>query len=236
MTMFSVALIGADGAGKTSIAKALLESLPMPTKYLYMGINSDSSNVVLPTTRALERLKRSFATTASRPAGGYRSRKRQGVVGSIKLAGRLLINITEELYRQSVSRQYRRHGYIVLYDRHFRFDFEYDPAERNAHSGCDLLHRWFLARLFPGPDLVIFLDAPAEVLYARKHEATPEWLEWRRQQYLKHGRDVANFVRVDAAQPFPAVLSQVSQQIVAFYKAWLLKERASTEAVSASDL
>ena len=50
--MVTVALIGADGAGKTSVARALERSRDLPIKYLYMGINTEASNHMLPTTRA----------------------------------------------------------------------------------------------------------------------------------------------------------------------------------------
>ena len=42
--MATIALIGADGSGKTTIAKMLLESPPAKMKYLYMGLNIESSN------------------------------------------------------------------------------------------------------------------------------------------------------------------------------------------------
>ena len=54
--MYTVALIGGDGAGKTTIADQLRDSFPLPLKYLYMGINIESSNVALPTSRIIEKL------------------------------------------------------------------------------------------------------------------------------------------------------------------------------------
>ena len=48
-----------------------------------------------------------------------------------------------------------------------------DPARPLRHR----LHGVFLDRWYPRPDLVIFLDAPAEVLFARKHEGTIPLLE-----------------------------------------------------------
>ena len=56
--MFSVALIGPDGAGKSTIANMLAESFPVSVKVLYMGINLDSSNVVLPTSRLIRKVKK----------------------------------------------------------------------------------------------------------------------------------------------------------------------------------
>src|SRR3989304_4897316 len=56
--MFSVALVGPDGAGKTTLCRRLEESFPIPVKYIYMGVSSEASNLMLPTTRLLRGLKR----------------------------------------------------------------------------------------------------------------------------------------------------------------------------------
>src|SRR5690606_8303333 len=56
--LFSVALVGPDGSGKTTISRRLLETLPLPIKYVYMGVNPDSSNLMLPTTWLLSKVKR----------------------------------------------------------------------------------------------------------------------------------------------------------------------------------
>ena len=55
--MISVALIGPDGSGKTTIARRLEATLPVPTKYLYMGVSLDSSSSMLLTSRLLRRVK-----------------------------------------------------------------------------------------------------------------------------------------------------------------------------------
>jgi len=55
--MSTIALIGADGSGKTTIARMLLESPPVKMKYLYMGLNTESSNYALPTSRLIYYLK-----------------------------------------------------------------------------------------------------------------------------------------------------------------------------------
>ncbi|HEX5579064.1 MAG TPA: hypothetical protein VFY43_05290, partial [Candidatus Limnocylindria bacterium] len=53
----TVAIIGPDGAGKTTIARRLEESLPMPTRYLYMGWNYEASNVMLPFNQLRQRAR-----------------------------------------------------------------------------------------------------------------------------------------------------------------------------------
>jgi thymidylate kinase len=212
--MFSVALIGPDGAGKSTIARCLEQQFPFPVKTLYMGINLTSSNVALPTSRVIEKLKRirtikSHVSPSDELSTHARSSKHRGVIWA---SLRLLNRLAEEWYRQLLSWGYRRRGQIVIYDRHFKFDFEYEPGAKGYHF-ADWLHRWCLARLYPLPDLVIFLDAPAETLFARKGEGSLEWLEARRQAFLRQGSKTPNFVRVDAAQPPARVYAEVAEHI-----------------------
>src|SRR4051812_18703285 len=56
----TVALIGPDGAGKTTIARRLESAAELRIKYLYMGVSAASSNRLLPTTRVLYALKRAL--------------------------------------------------------------------------------------------------------------------------------------------------------------------------------
>jgi thymidylate kinase len=63
---------------------------------------------------------------------------------------------------------------------------------------------------------VIYLDAPPEVLFARKGEGTLEWLETRRQDYLRIGELVPSFVVVDAAAPVEEVARNVERIIREF--------------------
>jgi ABC-type phosphate/phosphonate transport system ATPase subunit len=56
--MPSVALIGPDGAGKTTLTRMLLSSGALPFRYIYMGVDIGASNVALPTSRMADRWKR----------------------------------------------------------------------------------------------------------------------------------------------------------------------------------
>jgi len=223
---FTVALIGPDGAGKSTIARRLETSFPLPVKVLYMGINTESSNVALPTTRLIERARqarqrRSGAVRPGTSPSAGTTRKPSGKLwAGVRLANRLV----EEWYRQFLSWSYSRRGKIVVYDRHFKFDFECDGDRQRRFS--DRLHRWCLAKLYPRPDQVIYLDAPAEVLFARKGEANLQWLEERRQAFLSQGAKTPGFVRVDATQPLDAVYAEVRKRILGFYEARAKTQRA----------
>lgn len=228
--MFTVALIGPDGAGKTTIAQRLEKSFPLPVKYLYMGINIESSNVALPTSRFIEYLKqvrRRRSGAAPRhgtslhhqdaPSSSSSSSRKPGIAGSLWAGVRLLNRLAEEWYRQALSWSYQRKGRIVIYDRHFQFDFEREGAKAEKRRFTDRVHRWCLANVYPHPHLVIYLDAPAEVLFARKGEATLQYLESRRQAFLSQGKRTANFIVVDATQPLELVCKEVTERIMQFY-------------------
>lgn len=87
-----------------------------------------------------------------------------------------------------------------------------------------------LSKIYPKPDLVIYLDAPAEVLFARKGEGTIALLEERRKAYLQMGTLLPHFVVVDASQPEDDVLRQVSDTILRFHAAWTGKPEEQVNA------
>lgn len=227
--MFTVALVGADGSGKTTLTHRLVETLPFPVKYVYMGINLESSNLVLPTTRLLLEIKRlrgkrpdmrgpfdpSLRKSAPR---GILKRTAAGLKSSLRTANTL----AEEWFRQAVVASYQRRGFIVIFDRHFLFDYYFHHIlhKDKLLPTADHLHGYILDRFYPRPDLVICLDAPAEVLYARKTEASLNLLENRRQEYLQLRDIVKDFVVVDASRPQEQVLNDVRVLICDYYQAW----------------
>lgn len=217
----TVALVGVDGAGKTSVARALVDSPPVPLKYLYMGTSIESSNVALPTSRLAHwwkvRQQRRELVAQGRPAPdrihlhGLEHRvRRRGRLGSTL---RLFRRVTEESYRQLVSWMHQLRGFVVLYDRHFLFDALKPRSEAPPRELSDRLHNWFLRYLYPKPDLALFLDAPAPVLLARKQEIPLDRLERDRTRIEERRAHARHFVRVDAALPHDEVVRQVSELI-----------------------
>ncbi|MFW6116101.1 MAG: dTMP kinase [bacterium] len=225
--MFTVALVGGDGAGKTTIARMLQELSPLPAKYLYMGVSTLSSNHALPTSRLILVLKqrsyrRKVAKAGASPSESipahyleYAKTER----GSVWTALRLLNRMLEAWYRQIISLWYQLRGHIVICDRHFLFDAAplVTDSTRSWQTSLDALNYCIFSHLYPKPHLTILLDAPVDVLYARKGEATPEYLDRQRRAYLEQGKRTPNFFRVDATQPLDAVFDDVQRIVLEFH-------------------
>lgn len=216
----------------------MLESsqLPFPVKRIYMGVNLEASTDMLPTTRLLFAAKR-LRRRISGDDGGQRASNTHAEVGerrisatqpsaaqtlkvTLKDSARLVTWMTEEWMRQVLAASYTRRGYVVVFDRHFFADYHgSEELVRNAapRSRLSAAHRWTLEHLYPRPDLVVCLDAPAEVLRARKCEDSVEWLEARRQQYLRLADDVPAFALVGVDRPVDEVFSDVLGVILSHY-------------------
>lgn len=222
--MFTVALIGGDGAGKTSIADQLRETFPLPLEYLYMGINIESSNVALPTSRFIEKVKAKKNPAPENSAAASTSLhnrpQKKKPAGIAWATARLFNRIAEEIYRQILSWNFRRKGNIVLYDRYFTFDFATHESKEafQQRPFDDRIHRKFLMNYYPQPDMTLFLYAPPEVLFARKGEASIEYLDDLQNTYLKQGEITRNFVVIDATQPMDKVYDDVCRHIIKMYE------------------
>ena len=223
---FSVALVGPDGAGKTTIARHLEQASPVRVKSIYMGVNLDTSSLMLPTTRLVVAIRRArgaartdmvASTDPRRPEAEHEGRAGRATA-AVKSTLRLGNWLAEEWFRQLVAWYHTkvRHT-VVLFDRHFFADYyAYDIASDVPRSLTRRIHGFVLQRFYPLPDLVIYLDAPPEVLFARKGEGTLEWLETRRQDYLRIGELVPRFVVVDASAPVEEVARNVERIIREF--------------------
>jgi thymidylate kinase len=221
MRAFTVAIIGPDGAGKTSVARRIERTLAHPAKYIYMGVNAGASNVVLPTSWLAHAIHRARGAPPAggppaldrrpRPQGAGR-RAMRSLRSMLGLGNRLL----DEGYRQCVVWYHLARGRIVLFDRHFYFDYyahDIAPGSRDR-SVSQRLHGLFLERVYPKPDLVVLLDAPPEILWARKQEGAFEAVVRRREEYLHMEPAFEDFVVVDATRPQDDVVRQVTDLIL----------------------
>lgn len=210
---FTVALVGADGVGKTTIARHLEAHSGLPIKYFYMGDNPRASNVTLPTTRWWK-ARQVKVGELHRRRGPWR-----GLLRPIRKSLGFVHRIAEETYRQQVASSFRRRGFIVVFDRHFLLDYWHTDVESTQRPFKRRLHGYLLKHLLREPDLVICLDAPGEVAWLRKREFTPEALERRRLEYRELAARVRHFDLVDADRPLEHVAGDVLDHIERFRRA-----------------
>lgn len=230
--MFSVSVIGPDGVGKTTIVTRLQKELPLPVKYIYMGDNIESCNYILPTTRWWKKrnppkINKDGKSSPQQSANGVSHvGKKNGSVGAVKASLRgvkkaigFVNRILDLWYRYFMVFYFSRRGYVVLLDRHFVFDYyHFDIAPENGHRPPlkRRLHGLILKHTIPDPDLVICLDAPADVIFNRKREFSLEYIETRRRQYKSLESMVPNFSVVNANRDLDSVISDISGLICDF--------------------
>jgi len=104
-------------------------------------------------------------------------------------------------------------GGLVLIDR-FYYDFFVDQRRYRLRVPQSIVRLGHL--FFKQPDLVVLLDAPAEVLQSRKQEVALAETERQRAAYLELVRSLRNGRVIDATQPPEKVGADISRAILDF--------------------
>ncbi len=181
----TVALVGPDGVGKSTLAEGLARRFAFPVTRVYMGIHGGAS-----------------WDRGERPLP-------------------LPLRIPRQWLRYLHARSAAWRGRLVLFDR-YALDARLAPARRR--SGLRRAARSVLARSLPDPDLMILLDAPAEVMHARKPERSVEDLERLRREYLGLADTVSSVTVIDASGAADEVRRVVT---AAVWEAYLARARSS---------
>jgi thymidylate kinase len=177
----SVALLGPDGAGKSTLAREVADGFCYPATTAYMGLWQGDDEVHTGSWRAWRR-------ALLRPVAAWRRY--------------LSARVQQEL------------GRLVVFDR-YTYDAHLPP--RPPLVRAKKLYFSLLAHSCPGPDLVFLLDAPGELLAARKGEHTPQELEWQRRHFLGLRERLPALQVVDATRPQEDVKTEILDRIWSHY-------------------
>jgi len=162
-----VALLGPDGAGKGTVIEALKARIPAGLTVVYLG----------------ERRKNPHPDPPPHAGQGKRIRAAEGETRRVSaLRECAFVSYRAVRFWWLLLRGYLAawSGHIVLCDRH---PIEALAIRPRTSRSAAWLERVLFGRLMPWPDAVAVLDAPGEVLYARKQEHSPAVLEHQRQRY-----------------------------------------------------
>lgn len=169
----SVALMGPDGAGKSTLAAGIAEEFGLPVRRVYMGM---------------------WATTARRRVPGLAIAIRPFAMWRRWLIARFHVAV----------------GRLVIFDR-YTYDALIPPT--GSLTTLKRAYFWLLSHTIPAPDLVFILDAPGDLLHARKGEFDPDRLETDRMHFRSFAGRVPNVVVVDATRDPEAVRAEVTDRI-----------------------
>ena len=113
---------------------------------------------------------------------------------------------------QRKYRPLRHRSALILSDHYYFTGVAIDPL-RYRYSGPSFLAEW-MSRHLPRPNAFIFLEAPFEVLYARKQEASPQETQALADRYHQWASQMPNVFTIDASQPLEQVSAQAARRIV----------------------
>ena len=205
-----VALLGPDGAGKTTLCTMISE---LPSRKVPFG-NAHYRKLyhrVLPPLGAIESaLLRRPRRPQPDPMNPHGMSPRHPLVWLFSYGYYTVDHWLSEIIW---NRQKLAHINLMLHDRH-PLEVVIDPR-RYRYTGPLFLARW-IGRLAPKPDLVVVLDAPPEVIQARKQDVTFEETVRQRAAYRALAESLPNGRIVDATQPLDKVISDVISHITAF--------------------
>jgi len=195
----SVAIIGPDGAGKSSVIDGLCSVL--------RATFSDKQYIVHWRPELFKSNRTSYQGPVTEPHGKL---VRNRGLSLLFLCYHTLLFVMGYWWVM-FPRRFR--GWLLWLDRYY-YDFFVDPKRFRL-----LLSKFWVSlgyALVPKPDLVLLLDVPPKVLQGRKQEVPFEETARQREAYLELVRGMKNGVVVDASIPLDDVVAEVNRVVLDF--------------------
>jgi len=194
-TGFWVVFLGPDGVGKTSVLRRVGEDLaPAFRREAYFHLRPH--------------LGRGAAIASGPVTDPHGADPRGHLLSTAKLFYFLFDYVFGYAFRLHPKLV---RSTLVLFDRYFH-DLLVDP-KRYRYGGAMWLARLFGA-ILPRPDLWVVLDAPAEVVVARKGEVPLAEAARQREAYRSVTQRFSDVALVDASQPLETVVRDVESHIL----------------------
>ena len=186
-------LIGPDGCGKTSVGSQLSDKLGDK----YFEGNAQYYHWKPRLLNKMNDRSDPFGTPCTDPHG---TPPRSKLFSFLYFIAHTLEIIPAWLLRISPA---LKHGELVIIDRYY-YDFMVDPIRYRMDVREPLA--WLGYSIIPKPDLVLCMDAPAEVLQSRKQEVSFKESDRQQKAYAALVQKLPYGHIVDASQPLEQVV------------------------------
>ncbi|MBQ0799826.1 MAG: hypothetical protein KBT63_11130 [Porticoccaceae bacterium] len=190
----NVCFLGVDGSGKSSVISAISRELEGVAKEIFfIHLKPD--------------LKRSRSSVGLVIDDPHSMPPRNKVISIAKLGWWLILYWYDNYFHK------HRNATLRIWDRYY-YDIYVDPKRYRYGAGMRIAK--FLGRFVPDPGLIVVLDAPCEVIHARKSEV--KLAETKRQQeaYLTFAKERRNCVVIDTAQSLDRTVNEVLAEVLSY--------------------
>jgi thymidylate kinase len=193
-TGLMVVFLGPDGSGKSSVIDRVERDLAPAFR-----------------RTAQYRLRPSRRKSGGKPVTDPHARPLRGAASSSAKLAFWLLDYTLGYAVRTFPQLVR--STFILFDRYYQ-DLLVDPR-RYRYGGPRSLAR-LMDRIIPRPHLFVVLDAPPEILYARKQEIPFEETVRQREGYLNLACNLPNGHVVDASKSLDEVVAETEEIILSY--------------------